>query len=76
LLDKKRDAEGQPTARIEHVSSRRPPTHEEINAWMDSLPSASPDTKILPEIGPIDSSSAVEPKQILVPQPATETPDA
>src|SRR5262245_31373899 len=41
LLDKKAALEGVPTARIEHITSRKV-THEELNSWLESLPSAAP----------------------------------
>jgi len=41
LLDKKAALDGLPTARIEHVTARRI-SHEELNAWLESLPSANP----------------------------------
>lgn len=53
LLDKKAALDGLPTARIEHVSARRM-SHEELNAWLESLPSANPTPTLLVE----DASSA------------------
>ena len=41
LLDKKAAIEGQPTARIEHITSRKI-THEDLNAWIEAMPSAKP----------------------------------
>src|ERR1041385_1650335 len=41
LLDKKAALEGQPTSRIEHITTRKP-SHDELNAWLESLPSANP----------------------------------
>lgn len=72
LLDKKAALEGQPTARIEHITNRKI-THEEINAWLDTLPSANP--KILAENGPVDSASAVPPAQLPAPQAPKEDSD-
>jgi hypothetical protein len=56
LLDKKAALEGQPTSRIEHITTRRI-THEEVNAWLDTLPSANP-VPALEDSRPSDSASA------------------
>ena len=61
LQDKKAALEGQPTARIEHVSTRRV-SHEELNAWLNSLPSANPS----------DSPSAGNTPQLPAPTDATK----
>lgn len=68
LLDKKRDAEGQPTARIEHISNRRV-SHEELNAWIESLPSAAAGS------APIDLPSDGPAKQLPAPQASEENTD-
>jgi len=64
LLDKKLALEGAPTARIEHITSRKI-SHDELNAWLESLPSANPP-------GPSDSGSENGQAQLPAPQPATE----
>ena len=50
LLDKKAALEGMPTARIEHVTTRKV-NHDDLNAWLESLPSANP-------ASPSDSASS------------------
>lgn len=60
LLDKKAALEGAPTARIEHIT--RKISHEDLNAWLDSLPSANP----------TDSASAGAAAQLPTPQEAKE----
>jgi len=67
LLDKKAALEGMPTARIEHVTTRKL-THEDLNAWLENLPSA----------GAADSPAADPSTERSVPQlpPATEEHDA
>lgn len=66
LLDKKAQLDGLPTARIEHITTRRP-SHEELNAWLERLPSANA------QPGASDSGSAPEPLQLPAPEaPASE----
>ena len=67
ILDKKAALEGQPTARIEHVTVRRP-SHEELNAWIDALPSAAAPAA-LPAV--TDSASVSPDAQ----SPAPQEPD-
>lgn len=67
LLDKKAALEGQPTSRIEHITTRKV-SHEELNAWLDSLPSANP-VLSLPASSPSDSASDGSTPQPPAPQP-------
>jgi hypothetical protein len=64
LLDKKAALEGQPTSRIEHITTRKP-SHEELNAWIDALPAAQAPAA-LPET--TDSASAGTASQPVEPE--------
>lgn len=66
LLDKKAALDGTPTARIEHITTVRKANHEELNAWLESLPSANPTS-------PSDSASGDAAKQLPAPQPPEES---
>lgn len=73
LLDKKAALDGLPTARIEHVTARKV-THEELNAWLDSLPSANPTPAGLAS-GAGDPLSLALEAETAAPQPQPEVSD-
>lgn len=60
LLDKKAALEGQPTSRIEHITTRKV-SHEELNAWLDTLPSANPTALPSPSDSASDDSTPQPP---------------
>lgn len=78
LLDKKAALEGQPTSRIEHITTRKV-SAEELNAWIESLPSckAAPDLGDAPaESRPSDSASAAVTPQLPASHDNTQPADA